>query len=1040
MVSKKKKIVRVAPPIFTDLTDICNKFSLTEKILITPDYRLGREVLKALSRTGTPWVNFRMATASSLAGEAAENIIKEKKLKRVSGAGIMAIVEDIFYSLSDSNKLKYFKKHETNSGIINALTGVIMELRTKGIHPSGIKGEYLTKADKALDIEMIFSEYEKKLKEKGLIDKAGLTRLAIDELKNVPRRADRKYIIFSRYYMSGLEREFIETLAGGDVTAISDGEVFGVKPPKGLWKTSLPGKKEKKVQARGQLAWVYEPEKAKGEISGDILEIFASRGYREEIKEIFRRIELKGEPFDEAEIIYTDAADYVREIKLFAEKLGVPVTFSEGMPASGTRPFRAVTGFLEWVKQDFLELYLRRVLVSGDIRSGEKAGVSNEDMSGLGHLLKISGVGWSRHRYDKVLAKKEKEFFKKADKPSGDEEADNVSRYRKMAQDAGLLRKICLGLLALIPGPGSDGQIVLADMCRGVSIFLEKYAVSSSSEDEAFIEEALKRCAVIGELGRKRILPQEAADKLLGTFATIKVGSSDPKPGHIHVSHYKHGARSARTNTFLVGLDEIRFPGRRSEDPVLLDSERRKISSDLEVSSDNIGKNIYDMASLLSGIRGSFTASFSMYSVKEERNVFPSSLLLQLFRLKTAKADADYEEMMSVLSKEGSFREEYKDLPALDVTERWTRILSDKGVMKDGLEAVNDIYPWIEKGLKADEARESAEFTEYDGNIGEYGKELDPRGREDAVLSCSKLEKAAGCPFKYFLSNVLGIEKPEETEKDITSWLNPMQKGSLLHEVFENFTIEMRKIGGRIDEERGKAIAENILTEITEKYKEDVPPPNEMVYLFELEKMRKDIEIFLKTNRKLGTLPVHEELEFGTKDNAPVKIYLSGGEYFLLRGIIDRLDKVSAHEYHVWDYKTGSAYKYKRRQYLDGGEQLQHALYASAAETILKESKEDTQAVVTRSGYLLTSEKASEEGKGVIFWRDPSKKHIWQEALKLLFDIIAMGGFLATPKDKCSFCDYSVMCVNKKNKERFKNKKSSAHPAIELWEKLKEYE
>jgi hypothetical protein len=1020
-------------PLLSALSDICRKYPLKEKVLITPDYRLGREVLQALSRSGAPWVNFILATASSLASEVAEKIITEKKLKRVSGPGIMAIVEDVFYGLADSGKLRYFEKHETNSGIINALTGVIMELRTKGISPSAIKGEYLTNADKACDLNLIFSEYEKKLDEKKLIDKAGLTLIALESLKDLPSKK-RKYIIFSRYYMSGLERKFIERLAGKDLEVIRDGPVFGISEPKGLWGKQAKGD----FKDSSALAGVYDTSKDPRDPADKDLELFASRGSREEVKEIFRIMALRGISLDDAEIVYPDSGEYRREIMLYSEKLGCPVTFSEGVPALVAGPFRAVRCFLDWIKHDFWEIYLRRALASGDMKTDK--GNYGRDVTELAHFLKTAGVGWSRSRYEKVLGKKEAELLKKAEEPYNDEEADNHDGYLRMAADIGMLRKICMGLLSLVPEPGDDGLVRLKDMCDGVSGFLREYTVIRSSNDSDFVEEALKRSKAIGELGIDRMSLSQAADKLLGTFFTVNVDPSEPRPGHLHVSHYKHGARSARGNVFFVGLDEMRFPGRRIEDPVLLDAERERISPALEVSSDGIRKNIYDMASALSGVRGAVTASFSMYDIREERNVFPSSLMLQLYRLKTSRPEADYEDLLgSLIKREGSLGVEHGEAP-LDITEVWIKKLSHRGVLKDGIEAVKNIYPCIAEGLKAETARESAEFTEYDGNLGVTGDELDPRESDDIVLSCSKLEKASGCPFRYFIGNVLCVEKTDETEKDITAWLSAMQKGSLLHEVFETFTMEMREKREGLSVLDEKVAAERILVSTAERYREEIPPPNDMVYLAELSVMRKDLDVFLLTNRKLGTLPIHEELEFGTGRRDPVKIFLSGGKYFLLRGIIDRVDKVSGHEYHVWDYKTGSAYKYERRQYLAGGEQLQHALYASAAETILKEAGEDDFPVVTKAGYILASEKAAGSGKGAIFARDPSRKHIWREALETLLGIISLGGFMREPGNSCSFCDYSSMCAGKNEKERAERKKLSGHPAMELWRKLKDYD
>lgn len=1020
-------------PIISALRDICREYPLKEKVLVTPDYRLGREVLSALSRSAAPWVNFTLATASSLAGEIAGDAMVSQGLKRVSGAGIMAIVEDVFSDLSDSGRLRYFEKHQTNSGIINALTGVIMELRTKGIQPSSISEKDLIKPEKAGDIRLIFSEYEKRLREKKLVDKAGLTSLAIENLGKTRPDQGREYVIFSRYYMSGLERRFMELVSKGRLHVVDDGQVVGIKPPKGYWENP-------NIAAGGSknpLSMVFSPEKNTRKLPDSELELFSARSLSGEVREIFRRVVASGVRFDDTELIYTDYNEYVREIMFYSQKTGVPVTFSEGLPAAITSPFRAAAGFLKWIKHDFEYVYLARILSGGDLDLAA-FGESPDDGAVLGDLLRSSGVGWSRERYHKVLGRHSKGGQAGTEKVFTEEEMelDEIRRIKARRMEA--LGKICSELLSIVPGRENEEAVLLSEVCSAVEVFLEKYSRRRTPLDRAFVEEASRRARAIGELGREKMTFSEAADRILGTFFTIKIGPSEPRPGHLHVSSYKHGGRSCRKNIFIAGLDETRFPGRRGEDPVLLDSERRKISSDLEISSDATKKNIYDMGSLLSGLEGKVTASFSVYSVREDSNIFPSSAALQLFRLKTASPEADYEELMRAVAGDtaGEGRGEAAEI---DDTSRWIGKLSRKAVLKDGTEAVKNVYPWIARGIKAEAEREKDKFTEYDGNLGMSGDELDPRSPDGAVLSSTRLEKAAECPFKYFLLTILGVEKPKDFSKDPVSWLDAMNKGSLLHEVFENFTSEARTTGP-LAENKENALAERKLLEAAAKYRDKIPPPNDMVYDAELLKLKRDVEIFLSINRKMGTSPLYEELAFGTGDRPPVEIPLEGGSRILLRGIIDRVDKAGEHEYHVWDYKTGSARKYERRKYLSGGEQLQHALYAVAAETVIKSSGQDDRPSVTRSGYILASEKGSSDGKGVVFYRDPGRKHIWQKALGTLLDIISMGGFIqAWDEQKCSFCEYFPVCFSRKADERWKSKKNAKSKVIELWEELKKY-
>jgi len=104
---------------------------------------------------------------------------------------------------------------------------------------------------------------------------------------------------------------------------------------------------------------------------------------------------------------------------------------------------------------------------------------------------------------------------------------------------------------------------------------------------------------------------------------------------------------------------------------------------------------------------------------------------------------------------------------------------------------------------------------------------------------------------------------------------------------------------------------------------------------------------FLRCRGRIGV----RHLNQGPGGNFP-----SGWEELSTSGRIDRIDRSAEHEYEVWDYKTGSSYGYKEEGYLDRGRQLQHALYAEAAEIILKRDR-DKKAKVVRSGYFFPGAK-----------------------------------------------------------------------------------
>jgi ATP-dependent helicase/nuclease subunit B len=95
-------------------------------------------------------------------------------------------------------------------------------------------------------------------------------------------------------------------------------------------------------------------------------------------------------------------------------------------------------------------------------------------------------------------------------------------------------------------------------------------------------------------------------------------------------------------------------------------------------------------------------------------------------------------------------------------------------------------YAGILRGHQADAARQTAQFTEYDGLVPQAGVDLDPRCPE-AIQSASGMERFAGCPFGYYLHKGLRLDVPEENNINPDQWLDPLSRGDLLHRVYSSF-------------------------------------------------------------------------------------------------------------------------------------------------------------------------------------------------------------------------------------------------------------
>jgi hypothetical protein len=137
----------------------------------------------------------------------------------------------------------------------------------------------------------------------------------------------------------------------------------------------------------------------------------------------------------------------------------------------------------------------------------------------------------------------------------------------------------------------------------------------------------------------------------------------------------------------------------------------------------------------------------------------------------------------------------------------------------------------------------------------------------------------------------------------------------------------------------------------------------------------------------------------------PIRLELPGNRFVRIRGRIDRVDEVPAtvgRQYTVWDYKTGSSWRYRKERagaaddpFLQG-RLVQSALYLSLAENRLRESV-SPEASVVRFGYFFPT--AHEHGERVE-WRAEELVD-GGDVLGRLCEMLAQGAFPFTeePKD-----------------------------------------
>ncbi|MGQ9711534.1 MAG: PD-(D/E)XK nuclease family protein [Desulfotomaculales bacterium] len=986
------------------LAEVCRQYPFAEKVLICSNYSSGLSLREGLALQGSPWLNLRVSTVDGLALATAEPALVKKGLSVLPDIKGYFLMENVFTCIHFT--LEYFNVLEPRPGIIGALYRAVCELRLAGVGPDGLSSAAFTSEAKRRDLVKILGAYQEALSQNRAADLADVYRSALDAIVDRPRDG-RLFLVPADNLLKPHQKAFLERLAGDNLVLLRAAPVYGLPRPRFARPVegTPGGPPANNVES---LPWLYAQDRlprATAEPAKDgSVKMFTAVAEHNETAEVLRRIRSEKPALDQVCIAYT-SADYVWHLYRLATRLGLPVTFGDGIPFLLTRPGKGLSGLLRWIEGDFQAAVLRELLLEGLVKLGEETPGPVQ----CAEILRRSGVCWGRSRYRPCLEQLALSYEERSAGPRADDAGSQDCR-----PDADLCRNLTkrlLRLLEIIPEPDENGLVSLGAMAGGLARFLDEFAATADERDEEARREAREHFALIAEVADFYLPLTEALERLKRETGLLFIGPQTPRPGHIHVCHYSRAPWPGRRHTFVVGLDAARFPGTGTECPVLLDVERASLSPALSLARERPGEALYSLVQFLGALDGTVTLSYSNFDIVGMRPCAPAAVLLQVFRLITRNPAADYRTFHAAMHPPAGFVACSGE--ALDSGDWWLQVFADKGPLDP--QVVGECYPWLERGRRALAARRSTALTAYDGKIEAPPERFDPRLNRE-IISASQIEELARCPFRYFLSCVLGLEPPADRPLDPARWLDPLEYGTLMHKIFCLYYRRLRA-SGRPYPEQDENLLFAIAGDLIGRMLEIVPPPSEVVLAQEKRGIYRSLRAFLRAEEENRdkSRPLYYEVPFGLGPEAvreaglglpgPVTLHLPDGSSVKLRGKIDRLDETD-HGYLVLDYKTGSHKTFREEDYVRRGRQLQHALYAIAAEEILRREGKAA-AVVPEAGYYF----ATEKGDGWRVLRSQANRAEALRAAKLLFDLLRNGTFVvAEDGDACVFCDYGVVC------------------------------
>jgi len=985
---------------------------LTErKILVAPSINWARELLRQLARRDGGWVGWEPMTLRDIADDIAFLSLSEAGKHAGTDVAISALVGDALDQAVEEHRLSSRAGElAASSGFRRALKDAVLELRFAGIDGALLRS--LTRpGEPAHDLAIVLELYTRLLIDAPFTDAAGVFAAAL----------------------VAFETEAPLLLTGQLVLAPE------------LSTRGLPGELLRRLAAIGARPLVSPAGTDSGGTPTEPPDFFLAATPADEVREALRRVVSEGLRFDDVELIATDPDSAGTALDGLGRQLGITATMLQGLPLVRSRAGRALNRWLAWLDSGLSADLLRQMLEGGDLDLGSLAITSDGPV--LSRALRSLRIGWGRARYAAALATLRGESWVSnyrydldRDTVTDDDLAEHTRRRRQVGADLGTLLAALLDFTPPVTERGVPTEVLLpvARIAQATLRFLD--IVPDDGPTTVRLRHRLQQIADVPGPTHRFGSALAGLREALADFRVWSEVSGADQPwssrgGALHLTDLNHACLTGRRRLFVLGLDADRAAGPRLPDPFLPDRLREALGAErIATTSDRRAEHRDLVARTLAALRGRVTLSYAAAADLAGHETAPAPVLLEVARSITDTPALSYTDLRALLGAPACAVPTGPE-HALDRRDHWLGAIGSGAVLLDGTDAVLTAWPALAHGVAGFAALDGTALVPHLGLVTAAAGRHDPTAA-DTGISASSLELLARCPLAWFYHYALKLESPDDPEYDAGRWLDPKQRGAVLHTIYELFVQRFLADQSAIVEASARAELLRIVAAELAACAIEVPPPSETVRLAEEREITLAALSFLSMERealRLGPPATWRETELRI-DPRRARYLLPDGSSFALRGKIDRVDQLADRRLVIIDYKTGAPSYYRedpKKGLFRGGRHLQPALYATAASAM-------REAPVAGFEYRFPTPKGQNdrvEYPAEALTRAPA---IIQQLLQYVRD----GQFVPTTDSAdCKLCDYQQNCrVRLKEgpawtsvhspRAEWSDANSAAHPAL----------